>query len=338
MSLIRNILKKILPSAVKQALVDLLSLMKSPLYHWRDGRRYAKYSGMIHHENDQVKLIARITMTYHGIEKGLTMPEMRPGFGMEAMNTLITLCDEYLRREYDATHCQFLHAVGVVEEYRKVHEEKGFTIAQPLLNKIVELTGKVRDVQRAEQIESGAAEYFKETSTPFDNFSGSRHSIRNFSDAEVEVESIKKAISLARNAPSSCNRQSPRAYIIQDKELIGKVLSLQNGNRGFGHLANKLVVVTAEQGVYNSIKERHSAWIDGGMFAMNLLYALHFHRIGACTLNCYFSPSAEDRVRALCGIPRSEVLVVIIALGAVPEKFRIPLSKRLSVDEIMRIR
>jgi len=334
----KSLLERILPPTIKQMLVDILSLIKTPFYYWKDGWWYVKHSGMLRHNNSQMKMIARITMAYHGIEKGLTMPEMRSGFGAEAMATLTTLCDEYLRRRYDTTHCQFLHALGVIKEYKKTHDEKGFQIDVRLSERIDNLLRKINRIPEVRQTEIGAEEYFRYADASFDKFSPSRRSVRYFSEKEVEIDIIQKAVSIAQNAPSSCNRQSPRVYVIQHKDTIKKVLTLQQGNRGFGHLANKLLIVTAELGVYNSIKERHSAWVDGGMFAMNLLHALHFYRIGSCTLNCYFSPREEALVRDICDIPQSEILVVIIAVGTVPQHFRVACSKRMDIDDILRIR
>jgi hypothetical protein len=53
-------------------------------------------------------------------------------------------------------------------------------------------------------------------------------------------------------------------------------------------------VITAELGVFMNLDERNQAYTDGGMYAMNLLLALHHHQIAACPLNCSHS-AAKDR-------------------------------------------
>jgi hypothetical protein len=50
-------------------------------------------------------------------------------------------------------------------------------------------------------------------------------------------------------------------------------LKLQGGIRGFGHLTNKLIVITSDTAVFLMMKDQ--AFIDGGMYAMNVLYGLH---------------------------------------------------------------
>ena len=47
-------------------------------------------------------------------------------------------------------------------------------------------------------------------------------------------------------APSACNRQYVRVHSVGDIEMKKAILSLQNGNRGFGENADKLLVVTAD--------------------------------------------------------------------------------------------
>ena len=61
-------------------------------------------------------------------------------------------------------------------------------------------------------------QYFA-TTADFRAFAQSRHSVRWFSDATVDLGVIKQAISIAQTAPSACNRQATRVKIIKDKTI-----------------------------------------------------------------------------------------------------------------------
>ena len=142
---------------------------------------------------------------------------------------------------------------------------------------------------------------------------------------------------MAQNTPSSCNRQATRIHLVRDEETKQNVLNLHNGNRGFGHLSDSIILVTAEVCGYASAIERNAAFIDGGMFGMNLLYALHFNQIGACVLNSNFTTQTANELRKICNIPKSEVFVMLILIGRVPESLSIALSKREEISSIMKI-
>jgi hypothetical protein len=71
-------------------------------------------------------------------------------------------------------------------------------------------------------------------------------------------------------------------YSVSNDTAIEQVLALQNGNRGFGHLAKRVLIVSADLHAFIGPIERNKAFVDGGMFAMSLLYALHRLELGAC--------------------------------------------------------
>ena len=69
-------------------------------------------------------------------------------------------------------------------------------------------------------------EYFANSNSSFDLFSSSRSSIRNFSNEDIPIEQIYRALDLSRNCPSACNRQSWRVHVYQEKDQIQKILDV----------------------------------------------------------------------------------------------------------------
>lgn len=296
---------------------------------------FLKHSSILSESNNQSKLVARISMAYHGIEKGLTMPNRRLGFGKKGLLRVLSLCDLYIKKKYDTTNNQFLHALGVLYEYRNLHGSENFILNDEIVNRINKFELQF-PVQPTKQLESSNEKFFKHVFSSFDKFSESRFSIRSFEKGLNESQ-IKNAIALAQNTPSSCNRQATRIHLVRDEEIKQKVLNLHKGNRGFGHLSDSIILVTAEVGGYASAIERNAAFIDGGMYGMNLLYALHFHKIGACVLNSNFTTQTANELRKICKIPKSEVFVMLILIGRVPESLSVALSKREEISSVMKI-
>ncbi|WP_010136869.1 nitroreductase family protein [Ochrovirga pacifica] len=309
----------------------VMYLLLIPVY-LNDWWRYVSYSGVTG-LNSKEKMLGRIVADYHVIEKGLTMPETRLGFGKSKLFNLIAYCYDFIDT-YGCCDDQVGHAISTIFEYKQFHEEHGYALDRDLLEKIDVLSNKFENIPSSHQKVLTRDEYFNSSFENFKEFSNSRRSIRNYSNKEVPMEKIYSAIELARNAPSVCNRQSVRVYVYSDKEVVQKLLKTQAGNRGFGHLANKVIVVTAELGAMHALFERNQAFVDGGIWAMNLLYALHYYKIAACPLNCSNSFKKDKLLRKYGDIKDSESLIMLISIGDTPDSFKIASSPRKKVEEI----
>lgn len=283
------------------------------------------------------RLIGYIITKYHVIEKGLTMPEMRYGFGTETVTSLITACEIYSEK-FGLEHCQVEHAVDVLNEYIDVHRKGNFELDKQIIERTARLSDKynVKNKQ-TNQTKIREKEYFSKVAASFPDFARSRHSLRNFSNTDIDNKDLIKAVELAQETtPTSCNRQSIRLHIVAEKETVKEVLSLHTGNRGFGHLVNKLILISSEISVYNEVRERNLPYVDCGIYAMNLLYALHYYKIGACALNWSVTVETDKRLRALLDIPASEAVGLIIACGMPASEFSVAVSKRFDIKSIVK--
>lgn len=110
---------------------------------------------------------------------------------------------------------------------------------------------------------------------------------------------------------------------------------MQNGTRGFGDRADKWLLLTTEVGAW-SHKHHSSGILDGGIFLMNLLYALHYYGIAACPLNAHLSIEDKKKLQQELGYPKTETPVAFIVIGYAPNEFMVPKSHRLPKDDIIQ--
>ncbi|MBT8318065.1 MAG: nitroreductase family protein [Lutibacter sp.] len=300
-----------------------------------DFYRFYKYSGL-NSTKKESSLVALIIHDYHVIEKGLTMPETQLGFGKAKMFILISSCKDYIKR-FGYNHEQVKHAVKVILEYKNLHDKLGFKLDEELINELQSLKNIANETSPSVQISITKSDYFSHTSSSFLEFSNSRKSVRNYSEKNLSIDKIINAVALARNTPSACNRQPSKVYVYTNKDKIKEILDVQGGNRGFGHLTNKLIVIAADQSVFFGINERYQTYVDGGMFAMNLLYALHHEKILGCILNCSHTDKKDKQMREVCPINKSEVYIAMIACGEAPEQFKIAQSYRNSLEKYVKV-
>lgn len=302
-----------------------------------DFKRFWAYSGLAYPQSPDA-LLAKVIMSYHVLEKGLTMPERRLGFGKDVVVRLMVLIRAYVER-YGLENKQVCHAIGVLKEYRDLHrtelhaccesEEKFWRTLNAFLSDYATVTV-------ARQMHVTRDDFFSRIDCPFPEFAQSRHTVRNYTQESVPVDKIVEAVKIAMTAPSACNRQYVRVHCITDKDACAQLLSLQKGNRGFGHLANKVIVVTADIEGIDSTGERNDVYTNGGIFLMNLCYALHYCRIAHCILNWSRSEADDNAARELLGeqLKKSETIVAVLSCGVAPKEFDVAASPRKELSEV----
>lgn len=294
-----------------------------------DALRYFRFSSMFDRESESARLAAAIKMDSHRIEKGLALPKSRPGFGQDVVARLIRDIGVYEGRF--GADAVTRNARFALADYVAASRAQG--VAQARLEVFLQ-PGDFGDLERA-TIRLGAQEVLQRSQMDFGTFAHSRHSLRQFSDRPVDSAAIEEAVRAAERTPSVCNRQSAKAYHIADPELRRRLLDVQGGNRGFGDDIAELLIVTSELRNFVSAAERYQCWIDGGLFAMSLVYALHAQGLGTCMLNWSVDPSRDVAARKLMGLPPTQNIIVYIAVGHYPDSFTVAASERLGLDDIL---
>ena len=291
-----------------------------------DMAQFMKNAGALHLDR-MAAARAEIVMGYHIIEKGLTMPRRRLGFGKGAVVHLMNLIDSFERRFGDDP--QVRHAVGVLRAYRELHSE--WPEPMPRLDTFLAVR---RDVPAAVEPHVARADFFAAKDAPFPEFAASRHVCRHFA-GPVPRETVEKAVEIAATAPSACNRQHARVHVVDDPALRDRLFALQGGTRGFGADADKVLVVTADLSSVRWAWERHDCYVNGGIFVLNLCYALHYLGVAHCILHWSVPPETDRATHEFLGIPPNEAIVQVIACGLPPEEFDVAASPRLAVSEIL---
>lgn len=326
----KDLIKKTVMTIIPRKIIYLL---KTIFAYRFDIKRYAFNSNTYIRLDNPIKVKGYLTILYHIIEKGLTMPETRLGFGTKIIHELTDLCSFFLQKGYDTRDQIFIHSVEVLNEYLKFHEINNFSLNKDIIKEIIAVSSTAGIDTSSSQYHFSNSEFFKNCQSPFVEFCKSRHSSRNFSKENIPNDIIYKCIELANRSPSDCNRQPTRVYIVKNQQSILEVLELQNGNRGFGHLTNTLLVMASDISLFQG-NERNEPVLNAGLFSMTLLYALHFHKIGACLLNWAATDSNDRKLRTLLHVPDHEQIIVLMACGYLPDEFKIPISPRLKVTEI----
>ncbi|MEZ9976638.1 nitroreductase family protein [Vibrio breoganii] len=308
----------------------LRTLLECSFNFFHDCMMYVRHSASIYQENDKVKLEGRICVLYHAVEKGLSLRESQQGFGKEKITKLLELTKKY--RALDGDEELLVTCKNVLLAYCAGQKEN---IDASLLNKIE--SSELLNMEFNE-VASGGVESLKANQLDFNqyrNFALTRKSVRNFTQEEIEYSDLEDVIEVSRYTPSVCNRQPWNSYIYTDSSEILKALSYQNGNRGFGEQVKGLIVVTGERKKFWHAIERNQVYVDGGMFSMSIVYALHAKNLSSCCLNLNMSARKEEKLKRYLNIPKSEALVMMIAVGKAATDAKVAVSSRFSTNKFI---
>lgn len=307
-------------------------------YHLSDARNTYRHMFWHQSNNGYRPLAAELIFQYHKIEKGLVMPGNERLFSVEPALTCIRLLNRWISSGLSRSDPVFLGAIQTLVAYENRVSEK-------LLDPENQVTSKVRDFL------SAVIERDPSLSTPrqlpicdqshitdghaFLALATARRSTRSFLPRAVTPEVIEAAVRSAQLAPSACNRQPWHIYVVNDANKKRILLSHQNGNRGFGHLAPHVAIITADAQCFFDASERHEPFVDGGLFSMSFILALTAHGVGSCCLNWCVSPATDAAVHQIFGLPEGSRIVMLVAFGYPTDGCVVPRSPRRAIHDVL---
>lgn len=291
--------------------------------------RYNNYSPF---EDRNGKLFYQSIILSHTIEKGLSLREPRPLFGRDKIKVIL----ENLR-VYNKNYSEFPlgMAHGALQDYcsfnllyttkkdQFLEEIKHYLDSE--INPITERTGGIKNIMFPPS-------FAKENSIAFLK---SRASCRMFVPDPLPIAQINKVIGIAQAAPSQCNRQSVRLHFYQNRKQIADLLKLQGGSVGFSDDVGNLFIITSEITAWGGPQQRNQLYIDGGIYAMMLMLALHAEGIASCPLHLGFTNSVENDIKLAGNIPSNQKLIMMLAIGKTLESIiTVAKSPRRKVSDI----
>lgn len=249
-----------------------------------------------------MNLESKILMNTHKIEKALSMPNRYKVFSQDIVKELMYDCT-LVGVEQDIIN----YALSTILKYRNSLDssilENEYIIEW--INSQVKLDGF--DIKHV----SNGLVQCQERSLM--DVALNRHSVRNFSDKCVPIESIKKALLVANSLPSACNRQACSIKIIDNKSLREKLLLLQTGNKGI--IAPVLGVIVGNAEVFTQDNEEKALHYHGGMFSAGFVLGLESLGLSSCILNWHVDSEINKMAKDLLGLDKKAEIISFIFIG-----------------------
>ena len=291
-----------------------------------DEKRFAEHSSL--RGRGAQAATAEIRVLSHAVEKAMSLPECRPNFGKEKILKLIELYEAHAAQFSDIDPQIEGVVCGTIQAYAAFQKAHGI---EPSFIPARYLEARLGDHG------AGVVHVPPKEATDFAAIASRRKSARYYGAGPISPELVKEAVQIAQTAPSACNRQSTRVYACLHDGTIDKIMALHPGVKGFGK-PGAVFVLTGDLSLYQNEMERHTVFIDGGLFAMNLLYALDCFGLVSCPAIWGSEPDHDRELAALLGIPANETVLLLILSGRCPEDgYDAAVSGKRDVSDVLRV-
>lgn len=285
-------------------------------------------------------LVGRIVRYVHSIEKGLSIESPRPEFGYDKIKTLYGWIKAYLKMETIDKTCVYM-AADALSTYCAYHES--IKVSSDKIKEIEIIASELQKIKKDDCVKEtfGGVQTINKSDLGFDlhtieKLYATRHSVRQFSNEPISKELICKAVELAQSAPSACNRQAVRAYVIDAQKFINVYPTNLAGVGGFIENSDKVIIITGKISSYEK-SEYKQFIVSAGIFTGYLTLALHGLGLGACIVQRSLRPDASwQRFCQQNGIPMDEQVVCLVVVGHMKEKTVVPVSNRFDIETILK--
>jgi nitroreductase len=274
----------------------------------------------------------------HRLEKGLLMRPRRSVFALDYIQETVE-CYERVHRDsaalndYDRGELKWAH--DVLASYFDV------TGSHPLIDTLRTRFRALPGLQAPAA--TPLVPYRRELAAPlsiaYDDLVALAHrrrSVRWFLQQRVPRDLIEKAVLVAAQSPSACNRQPFVFRIFDDPELAHRVGAIPAGTAGFSENFPAVVVVVGQQRHYFDERDRHVIYIDGALASMSFVYALETLGLSSCCINW---PDIEEREQAMAeflGLEPDERPIMLIAVGYPDPEGLVACSQKKSLSQLCR--
>ncbi|MFA5670065.1 MAG: nitroreductase family protein [Balneolaceae bacterium] len=277
----------------------------------------------------------QLVRNIHRIEKGLLMRPRRPVFAKSYIAETIELFEvEWINSVNSNIQIQWFH--DVLNEYFKncASDE----IIDKQADKFYSLLNGRQFIPNEEHFKKPyRRETVEKTDISFDELyqlTRQRRSVRWFSDKDVSRELIDKAILAANQSPSACNRQPFEYRIIDEPELLSKVVNVPMGTRGYAENIPVMIVCVGNLDAYFSERDRHLIYIDASLANMSLMLALETLGLSSCPINWPDIEAKEKEMAKLLGLGMHQRPIMCIGLGYADPKGKIAFSEKRGLESI----
>lgn len=276
----------------------------------------------------------------HRLEKAMIMRPRRNKFAEDYINQLV---HSHRLMKDQVTESQFEWGQNVLTQYFSLVEEGTSAIIDKARSEFFEYSNYCEAQQEllANSVKKVPFPYEARESTniTYDEFyalAKARKSIRWFKDKPVDISLLHKAVNVASQAPSACNRQPFSFYFTNEAAKAQHIGSLAMGSSGFLNNISSMIAVVGDLSYFDCAHDRHVIYIDSSLATMQLLLSFETLGLASCVLNWPDIKSRDEKLSSYLNLASHERVICLIAVGYPDEEGLTPYSEKKPSSELIK--
>ncbi len=272
----------------------------------------------------------------HRLEKALLMQPRREIFALDYIGRTV---DMYMRRvqqynddedKLDRSELEWAH--DVLSNYFKAIKPNALT--ERLRAKFESADFTVSSSEEKSPYLRGAPKPSPVKYEDLMALSMRRRSVRWYLQKKVPHELIDKALLIARQSPSACNRLPYEFRIYDDPELVRKIAATPMGTAGYHQNIPVIIVVVGKLNYYFSSRDRHAIYTDASLAIMAFMYALETLGLASGPINWPDFEPLEIKLQKMLGLAVDERPIMLLSLGYPDPEAKVAFSQKKSLDAL----
>lgn len=316
-------------------LLSIPTSMLNPLTFMREQRAVRRGKGNYYRGLSRVdsRTLTRLRRNTHQVEKGLIMRPRRDVFGRDYIGEMV----EGYKRVANKVKAGEMHDISELDWAHNVLVEY-FSVVKPV--GVIAEAKAVFDAVDYSPKELSFKPFHRKppknlpTYEQLLSLSEYRRSVRWFTEKKVDRGIIDKALLVARQSPTACNRLPYEFRLYDDPKLVEKVANTPFGTSGFSHNIHTIAVVVGKLDSFFSARDRHTIYTDSSLAIMGFIYALEVQGVSSCTINWPDFEPLERKMQKLLNLNFDERPIMLIAIGYEDKTAMVPKSIKKDLDTI----
>lgn len=278
--------------------------------------------------------VYQLRRNVHMLEKGLTMRPRRPLFGMDYIEqTVETFVNLRAKSDQPLGRDEMLWMNSVLADFFDATRPAGDDTLR-VLEELFNAAGPVGPEARERGPHHPALVPSPVAPVDLLALAQKRRSVRWFDPRPVDREIVDRAMSVAMEGPTACNRQPYRYLVFDDVASVRKVAAVPMGTRGYADQLTGIIVVVGDMSAFFDPRDRHLIYIDGCLASMGLLLGLESEGVGTCVINWPDMPEKEREMRQLLSLAEHEKVIMLIAYGYADPEGLVPFSAKAELSDV----
>src|SRR5690606_1780617 len=145
-----------------------------------------------------------------------------------------------------------------------------------------------------------------------------------------------KALLVARQSPSACNRLPYEFRIFDDPDMVRQVASIPFGAAGYGHQVPTIAVLVGRLNHYFSPRDRHVIYVDASLAAMSFMLALETLGLASSVINWPDFEPLEHKMQKTLRLDDDERVIMLLAIGYAGPEGLVAYSEKKPLEVVRR--